>query len=230
MSVQSDFIIEGSDEQVQIQKLKGEIACERGLLALFCDIFDSLGDDEAVEIKAYRDFTLVGKRHKDHGSTYLHKFINYGLCKGNRTDALAYAIRAIDGGDLPDYCYEAISGDIVALKKTTEHLVKVYKAKIKRLTDQLESLDDLDVMYSMIDELQLSNEATYEEVKARIKYKIAELEVKSSTVSSRLKKSDAEFLELTEPVLIEIPKCYGVFHNKHEDLIAIVAGDDTITP
>lgn len=229
MSVQSDFIIEGSDEQKQIEKLKGEIASEKGLLTFLCEIYDSLSDYEAVEIKAYREFVLIGKRRLGSSSVYSHKFINYGLSKGNRTETLSYAIRAIDGGDLPDYCYDAINGDIEALRKTTEHIIKVYNAKIKRLNEQLENLDSLDVMYQMISELDLEEGASYEEVKARLKVKISELEEKSVVVKKRLQKNDEEFLELTEPVLIEIPKCYNIFHNKHNDLIAIVAGDD-ITP
>lgn len=229
MSVQSDFIIEGSDEQVQIAKLKGEIASEKGLLAYLCEIYDSLKDDEAVEIKAYREFILIGKRRLGASSVYMHKFINYGLSKGNRTETLSYAIRAIDGGDLPDYCYDAINGNIQALRKTTEHLVKVYNAKTKRLTEQLENLDSLDVMYQMISELHLEEDASYEEVKARLKVKISELEEKSVVVAKRLDKDDDEFLALTEPVLIEIPKCYDIFHNKHDDLVAIIAGDN-ITP
>ena len=254
MSAKSDFIIQGSelDEQLDVndqnesnepkekeeekpkdQKdlMKGEIASERDLVNILCKIFDSLSDEEAVEIKAYRECILVGKRHKNQSSSYFHKFTNFGLSTGtNRTAALAYAIRAIDGNDLPDYCYKALDGNINALRDTTKHLVKVYDKKIERLKGMFDNLDSLDVMYAVIEDLQLDAKSPYEIVKAKLEEKIAFLTEKRKVAENRLKiKDNEEFVKSTEPVLIEIPRNYEVFHDKTNDYVAIVAGDN-ITP
>jgi len=195
MSVSSQMIIQGSEELKQIESMRGEIASDKGLLAILCDYFDALHDDEAVEIKVYRNFILVGIRMKGHGSKYYHKFTNYGLCSGNRTTTLSYAIRSIDGGSLKDYCYDAINGDIEALRKTTQHLVRAYNAKIKRLKE-----------------------------KGKDPRVIEWYEGERDKVVKRLDKEDAEFLELTEPILIEIPKNPEKFYD--EDVVSISGNDD----
>lgn len=196
MSVASKIIIEGSEEKKKIELMKGEIASENGLLELLCKIFDGLSETEAVEIKVYRKFILVGKRLKGHGSEYYHKFINYGLANGNRTTTLAFAIRTIDGGSLQSYCYDAMNGDVQALRKTTQHLVRAYNAKIKRLKEK--GKDPKEIEY---------------------------FEGERDKVMKRLEKGDEEFLELTEPILIEIPKDPEMFYD--EETVTI-SGDDGI--
>jgi len=196
MSITSQIIIQGSDELKKIEEMKGEIANERGLLELLCRLFDSLGDLEAIEVKVYRSFILVGKRLKGHGSEYYHKFINYGLNGGVRTETLSFAIRAIDGGSLKDYCYDAINGDIEALRLTTKHLVRAYNAKIKRLKE-----------------------------KGKDPKVIEYYEGERDKVEKRLEKNDDEFLELTEPVLIEIPKNPSVFYEEDATVVSIMSDD-----
>lgn len=195
MSATSQLIIQGSEEQKVIESMKGEIASDKGLLALLCQLFDAIHDDEAVEVKVYRNFILVGVRMKGHGSKYHHKFTNYGLCSGNRTTTLSYAIRAIDGGSLKGYCYDAMNGDIEALRKTTQHLVRAYNAKIKRLKE-----------------------------KNRDPREIEFYEGERDKVMRRLDKDDEEFLELTEPILIEIPKNPEKFYD--DNLVSITGNDE----
>lgn len=197
MSIETQLIIQGSDEAQIIEAMKGEIASEKGLLDLLGRLYDSLTDLEAVEVKVYRSFILVGKRLKGHGSTYYHKFTNYGLANGNRTTTLSFAIRAIDGGSLKDYCYDAMNGDIEALKKTTKHLVRAYNAKIKRLKDKGKDLKIIEYYEGERDKVQ-----------------------------NRLKKDDDEFLALTEPILIEIPKNPDVFYEADDDTVSIMGSDD----
>jgi hypothetical protein len=197
MSINSQIIIQGSEQEVKIKQMKGEIASQSGLLEIFCKIYDSLADNEAFEVKIYRSFILVGKRVKGHGSDYYHKFTNYGLSSGNRTTALSYAIRAVDGGSLKDYCYNAMNGDIEALRLTTKHLVRAYNAKIKRLKE-----------------------------KGRDPRTIEYYEAERDKVEKRLLKDDDEFLELTEPVLIEIPRNPDVFYDNDDNVVSIMGTDD----
>ena len=234
MTARSDLIIQGSEskEEDLIEKkyeMKGEIASENDLTTLLCNIYDSLTDEEAVEIKVYRECILVGKRHKNQSSNYTKKFINFGLSKGNRTVALGYAIRAIDDA-LPDYCYKAIDGDIDALRETTKHLIKVYEKKMNRLEGLIDNIGTAAGMYAVIEDLKLDPQSTAEEVNASLTKAFMLLYKSKRNACSRLEiKDNDEFLASTEPVLIEIPKNYEVFHDKNNDYVSIVAGDD-ITP
>ena len=232
MTAKSDLIIQGSEikEEDLIEKkdeMKGEIASENDLTNLLCNIYDSLTDEEAVEIKVYRECILVGKRHKKHSSEYTKKFINFGLSKGNRTVALGYAIRAIDDA-LPDYCYKAIDGDIEALKETTKHLIKVYDKKMARLEKMFDNLNTTRGMYAVIEDLNLEANSSFEQVKHALTETFMLLYKNRKSAVERLEiKDNNEFLASTEPVLIEIPKNYEVFHDKNNDeYISIVSGDD----
>ena len=192
--VTSQLIIQGSEELKKIESMKGEIASENGLSGLLNRIFDGLGDIEAAEIKVYREFILVGKRIRGHGSRYSYKFVNYGLAK--RSDGLYFAIKSIDGGSLPNYCYDAIAGDVNALRKTTVHYARALDAKIARLKE-----------------------------KGKDKKLIEYYESERDKVLKRLEKDDEDFLELSEPILIEIPRNVDIFYDEDD---VMISGDDGI--
>ncbi len=196
----TQLIIQGSEPIKEVEALRGEITSEKGLQELLNKTFDSLTDGEAVEIKIYRKYILVGKRLKNHGSEYYKKFTNYGLGRGgNKSRSLSFAIHAIDGGSLKEYCYDAINGDVNALRQTTKHLVRAYEAKIKRLKEKGKK-------------------------ETVIKY----YEKERDKIVRRLEKDDDEFLELSEPVLVEIPKNPDVFYGDRIEIVSIT-GDDNIT-
>jgi hypothetical protein len=128
-----------------------------------------------------------------------YKFTNFGFSpnkKDSKSEALAFAIRSIDDGSLPEYVYYAINGDVESLKLTTKHLVRAYDAKIKRMKKKGKDEDEI------------------EEVKLRRK-----------AAKRRLKLPLEEFLQLSEPIIVEIPRNPAKFYDK-EDII--LSGSDGI--
>lgn len=79
------------------EELPGNIVSEAGLTELFDTLYDGLSDTTAIEIHVYRKFVLVGTREKGHGDKMVKKFTNFGFSNHDKkSDALSYAIRAID--------------------------------------------------------------------------------------------------------------------------------------
>ena len=177
-------------EQKPGEELPGSIASENGLMELFDRLYNGLEDDMAVEVHVYRQYVLVGTRQKGHGDKMTKKFVNFGFSpnrQDGKSDSLAFAIRAIDDGGLPAYCYQAINGDIQALRQTTEHLVRAYDAKIKRMKEKGKSLQEIEVF-----------------------------EVRRDVAKRRLELEDEEFMEVSEPIILEIPKNPEVFYSEDD--------------
>lgn len=177
----------------QAEKIKEGIASEHDLTAILDNALDSLKDDEAVEVHIYQDYILVGKRKKGHRDKFKYKFTNYGFSpsrKDRKTESLGFAIRSIDDGHLPGYVYDAINGDIDALRQTTEYLVKAYNAKIKRMKK-----------------------------KGKTAKEIEEVKLKKKAAKRRLTLPLEQFLELSEPIIVEIPKNHEKFHDKDDDIL-----------
>ena len=186
-------------EAVKEKQYKGGIATESGLVEIFDRFLDSLKEDEAVEIHVYQDYVLVGKREKGHRDDMSYKFTNFGFSPNKRdskSEALTFAVRSIDNGSLPDYVYRAINGDVEALKLTTKHLVRAYDAKIKRMTE-----------------------------KGKSKREIDEVELKKKAAERRLGLPLEEFLQLSEPIIVEIPRNPEKFYDKDE---VVLSKDDGI--
>ena len=180
------------------EDLPGSIASGSGLAELLDKLYSRLNDDMAVEVHVYREFTLIGTRQKGHGDKMLKKFINFGFSpyrKNEKSDALSYAIRTIDDGDLPEYCYRAISGDLDALRRTTLHLIRAYDAKIRRMQDKGKSISEIEPFI-----------------------------LRRDTAAHRLELEDDEFMEVSEPIIIEIPKNPEFFYN--EDDVCISGNGD----
>ena len=176
------------------EELKGEIANERGLNDLLDSIYNSLADNEAVEIHIYQDYILVGKRTKGHGDRFFHKFTNFGFSPNrsdNKSRGLTYAIRTIDSGSLPTYCYDAINGDVDALRKTTEHLIRALTAKVKRMTE-----------------------------KGKDAALIEEFEKRRFAAERRLTLPVEELVVLSEPIIVEIPKDPSKFYDEEDVVIS----------
>lgn len=181
------------------ESLKGSQADENGLDMILDNAYNSLHDDEAVEIHVYQEYVLIGKRQKGHGDVFRYKFTNYGFSP-NRSDGksekLSYSIRNIDNGSLPEYCYKAINGDVEALRLTTKHLIRAYEAKIRRMTE-----------------------------KGKDPKEIEEYVMKCEAAKRRLTLSIDDFLTLSEPIIIEIPRNSEVFYDENE---VFISGHDGI--
>lgn len=172
------------------EELVSQITSEGGLVKLLDDLYDEIGINAAVEIHIYRKFVLVGTREKGHGDKMVKKFTNFGFSldpSDKRSVSLAYAIRAIDDGNLPDYCYMAINGDIEALRQTTEHVVRAYDAKIRRMQEKGKPASEIEPFITRRD-----------------------------TAKRRLELGDEELLEVSEPIIIEIPKDYKTFYGEND--------------
>lgn len=172
------------------EELASQIVNESGLMKLLDDLYDAIDKDSAVEVHIYRKFTLIGTRTKGHGDKMTMKFTNFGF--GNKTDSLASAIRSIDDGSLPQYCYRAIAGDIEALRQTTAHVVRAYDAKIRRMLEKAKSVSEVERFV-----------------------------VKRDIALRRLELQDADLMEVSEPIIIEIPKDPDFFYGDDD----IVVGD-----
>ena len=162
------------------EDLVGGIASEQGLVNIIDTLFNEIKEDEAVEIHIFRKYILIGTRKKGHGDKMLMKFTNFGFCPNSmdaKADVLMYAIKAIDDGNLPDYCYKAIGGDPGALRQTTQHVVRAYDAKIRRMQEK-------DKSYAEIEPFILKRDAA----------------------KSRLELLDEDLLDVSEPIIVEVPK------------------------
>ena len=175
------------------EELVGNISTEAGIIRILDDLFNSLTKKSAVEVHIYRHYVLIGTRDKGHGDKMVMKFTNFGFCpdsRGSKSDSLVSAIRSIDDGNLPEYCYRAITGDVDALRQTTAHLVRAYDAKIRRMLEKAKSLSEIEVFTS-----------------------------KRDMAMRRLELDDKDLLEISEPIIIEIPKDPEYFYE--EDEVAI---------
>lgn len=177
-------------EAVRSDEIKEGIANASDLTEILDRCYDGLKEDEAVEVYIYQRYILVGKRRKGHRDKFKYKFTNYGFSPNRRdskSESLGYAIRAIDGGSLPNYVYDAINGDVQALRKTTEHLISAYDAKIKRMKEKNKPESEID-----------------------------EYKLKRKAAKRRLTLPLDEFLQLSEPIIVEIPKNPKKFHDKND--------------
>lgn len=171
------------------EELIPQIINESGLVKLLDDLYDEIDDNSAVEVHIYRKFVLVGTRERGHGDKMIQKFTNFGFLNSasQKPDALSYAIRTIDDGNLPDYCYKAIEGDVEALRQTTQHLVRAYDAKVRRMQEKGKPMLEIEPFVTRRD-----------------------------TAMRRLELSDEEFLELSEPIIIEVPKKPEAFYGEYD--------------
>ena len=176
----------------RVDEIKGEITTNQGLEALLDSLYSKLADDEAVVLMIKNDCTLVCTRKKGHGDHVLKKFTNIGFA-GNKNgislgkaDCLATAIRVI-ADNLPEYCYEAIKGDKKALRKTTEHLFKVYKKKAERM-----------------------------KAKGKPNKEIAQVLTRQDEIGRYLELNDDELASVIDTLIIEVPKRPEIFEELDE--------------
>ncbi len=172
------------------EDLAPQIISESGLIKLLDDLYDEINDSSAVEVHIYRKFVLIGTRERGHGDKMIQKFTNFGFCLNSasqKPDVLSYAIRTIDDGNLPEYCYKAIEGDVEALRQTTQHLVRAYDAKVRRMKEKGKPMLEIEPFVTRRD-----------------------------TAMRRLELPDAEFLEISEPIIIEIPKKPETFYGEYD--------------
>ena len=166
-----------------VDEIKGEITTSYGLQALLDSLYSNLAEDEAVVLMIKSDCTLVCTRKKGHGDRVLNKFANVGFAgKKNgvslgKANCLATAIRGI-ADNLPEYCYEAIKGDKEALRKTTEHLFKVYRKKAERM-----------------------------QAKKKPAEEIAQVLARQDEIGRYLELNDTELSNVIDTLIVEVPKC-----------------------
>lgn len=182
------------------EELKSDFASKQGIVVLLDELYNHLEPDEAVEVHVYREYVLIGTRKKGHGDKMIKKFVNFGFSprKHNenssmesRSKALMYAILDIDDGRLPEYCYKAIDGDIQALRQTTEHLIRAYDAKIRRMQAKGKSVAEIEKYIT-----------------------------RKTTAERRLTLPDEDFMEVSEPIIIEIPRDPEFFYSD-DDVVFI---------
>ena len=180
------------------EELVGNISSEAGLIELLDSLYNGLSNDMAIEVHIYRKYVLIGTRERGHGDRMIKKFTNFGFClspESGKSDALSFAIRTIDDGNLPDYCYRAINGDVEALRQTTIHLVRAYDAKVRRMQE-----------------------------KGKPAIEIEPFITRRDAASRRLELSDEELVEISEPIIIEVPKDPATFYGEYD----VAIGNDDL--
>ena len=176
----------------RVDEIKGEITTDQGLCALLDGLYSKLHEDEAVVLLVKNNCTLVCTRKKGHGDHVLKKFTNIGFAGVNngvslgKADSLSTSIRTI-ADNLPEYCYEAIKGDKKALRKTTEHLFKVYKKKAERM-----------------------------KAKGKPNKEIAQVLTRQDEIGRYLDLNDDELASVIDTLIIEVPKCPEKFEELDE--------------
>ena len=181
----------------ELDDIRGELVTEMALLALFDGLYDHLDEDEAIVLLIKKDCTVVCTRKRGRDDKILKKFTNIGFgTKGSRI--LIEAVKPL-AENLPEYCYEAISGDKAALRRTTEHLHKVYGKKIERMRAKKQPAKE-----------------------------IARVLTRQDEISRFLELSDDELVDVIDAVLIEIPKNPELFEDLDE-LVAAIDYTDTDT-
>lgn len=169
----------------EIDDIRGELATEMGLLTLLDRLYDSLKEDESIVLSIKKHCTIICTRKRGHSDRVYKKFTNLGYgTKGSRT--LIEAIKSL-ADNLPDYCYDAIDGDTAALRKTTEHLFKVYGKKIERMRAKGKPAKDIAMVLTRQDEIK-----------------------------HFLELSDDDLAEVIDTILIEIPRVPEKFENMEE--------------
>lgn len=173
------------------EELSPQIISEAGLVELLDKLYENIDLNMAVEIHIYRKFILVGTRARGHGDRMVQKFTNFGynltVASAKKTDVLSVAIQNIDSGCLPDYCYQAINGDVEALRQTTAHLVRAYDAKIRRMQE-----------------------------KGKPALEIEPFIARRDAATRRLELTDKELVEVSEPIIVEIPKDPSTFYGEYD--------------
>ncbi|MBP5674740.1 hypothetical protein J6W91_00215 [Candidatus Saccharibacteria bacterium] len=189
--------------------LSGKIISKDGLVELIDRLFSMLTREEALDIWIYQAYILVGIREKGHSEYFYEKFINYGLVMNNnsRNESLSSAIRDVDGGSLKKECYDAINGDIDALKETTKHLINTCRRKLRRAYEKRYNAS----MSMDTDERAVLRVAELNEIILDIR---EHLQRSKEALTAATSGNITEFLELSEPVIIEIPKDYYYFYDK----------------
>ena len=175
------------------EELVGNIATEAGLIEILDNLFDSLDEKSAVEVHIYRKYVLIGTREKGHGDKMIMKFVNFGFSPDtyeSKSADLVFAIKTIDNGDLPEYCYKAITGDVEALRQTTAHVARAYDAKIRRMVEKAKNASEIETFIS-----------------------------KRDAALRRLELSDIDLVEISEPIIIEIPKDPENFYNEDDVVV-----------
>ena len=187
--------------------LSGKIISKDGLVELIDNLYSMLTKEEALNIWIYQAYILVGIREKGHGEYFYEKFINYGLVLNNKTrnESLSAAIRDIDGGSLNKECYDAINGDISALQETTKHLINTCRRKLRRAYEKRYNAS----MAISEDERAVLRVAELNEIILDIR---DHLQQSKKALMTAMDGNINEFLELSEPVIIEIPRDYYYFY------------------
>ena len=122
----------------------------------------------------------------------MKKFTNIGFAGARngislgKADSLSTAIRVI-ADNLPEYCYDAIKGDKQALRKTTEHLFKVYKKKAERM-----------------------------KAKGKPNKEIAQVLTRQDEIGRYLELDDDELASVIDTLIIEVPKRPELFEELDE--------------
>ena len=176
----------------RVDEIKGELTTDRGLEALLDHLYSNLSEDEAVVLMVKNNCTLVCTRKKGHGDHVLKKFTNVGFAgsksqiSANKADVVATAVRTI-ADNLPEYCYDAIKGDEQALRKTTEHLFKVYRKKAERM-----------------------------KAKNKPAKEIAQVLARQDEIGRYLELDNSELANVIDTLIIEVPKCPEKFEELDE--------------
>lgn len=189
--------------------LPGKIISKDGLVELIDNLYGMLTKEEALNVWIYQAYILIGIREKGHGEYFYEKFINYGLVMNNniRNESLSSAIRTVDGGSLRPYCYQAINGDIDALQDTTKHLINTCRSKLRRVYEKRYNAS----MAIDEDKRAILRVAELNETILDIR---EHLQRSKKALTAAMNDNVAEFLELSEPIAIEIPKDYYYFYDK----------------
>ena len=188
LEISSDEIKNAKKEK----KLNSSVITTDALIELLNEIFVCAHSDEAVEIQVFRKYILVGVRKKGYGDQFMYKFTNFGYAIGDsKSSSLAYAIQSIDETrSLPDYVYDAISGDKAAIRKINKRLVRALEAKTTRMVKRRKHPN---MIKPYKDQL--------------------------AAARRRLECSDEDLFIKTEPIMIEIPKDPGSVYGDGSVLI-----------
>lgn len=188
LEISSDEIKNAKKEE----KLSGRVITTDALIELLNEILDCATSDEAVEVQVFRNYILVGVRKKGYGDRFMYKFTNYGYAIGDsKSSSLGYAIQSIDETrSLPDYFYDAISGDKAAIREINKRLVRALEAKITRMVKRRKHPNLIKPYKDQFD-----------------------------AARRRLECSDEELFIKTEPIIIEVPKNPGDFYSYGSVLI-----------
>ena len=154
----------------RVDEIKGEITTDQGLCALLDGLYSKLHEDEAVVLLVKNNCTLVCTRKKGHGDHVLKKFTNIGFAGVNNGVSLGKA--------------DSLS---TSIRKTTEHLFKVYKKKAERM-----------------------------KAKGKPNKEIAQVLTRQDEIGRYLDLNDDDLASVIDTLIIEVPKCPEKFEELDE--------------